>query len=102
MAGPLAGGGTGAVVIGGHPVTVAVLAAVAALAVGWASSAAAGTAAAVSPAEAIRVRRVSGRRAWLLPGSGVGEVIRVAFLCWRADVLPGLPGLAAHGISLDL
>ncbi len=73
MAGPFAGGGTGAVVAGGHPVTVA--AAVA----GWPSSAAAGTAAAARPAEAIRVRRVSGRLTWPLPGSGVGEVIRVAF-----------------------
>jgi hypothetical protein len=72
MAGPFAGGGTGAVVGGGHPVTVA------AIAVGWPSSAAAGTAAAVRPAEAIRVRRVSGRRTWLLPGSGMGEVIRVS------------------------
>src|SRR5277367_5775952 len=71
MAGPFADGGTGAVV-GGQAGLVAAAAA------GWPSSAAAGTAAAVRPADAIRVRRVSGRRT-RRSGSGVDEVIRVAF-----------------------
>ena len=63
MAGPFAGGGTGAVVPGGQ--------AVAARPGGPAEQGAAGTAAAVSPAAAIRLRRVSGRRprrAWFRSG----------------------------------
>jgi hypothetical protein len=52
---------------------------VAAAAGDWPRSVAAGTAAAVRPADAIRVRRVSGRGVRRLPGSGVDEVIRVAF-----------------------
>ena len=83
MAGPFAAGGTAAVVVGGHPVTAA------AAEVGWPSSAATGMAAAVRPAEVIRVRRVSGRRPSLLPGSGVGEVIRVA----------GMTAASFHGMA---
>ena len=78
MAGPLAGGGTGAV-------DTADPAAVAAAAEGGPSSAAAGTAAAVSPAAASSERRASGRRMLRLPGSGLGEVIRaVPFTGGRA------------------
>jgi hypothetical protein len=66
----LAGGGTGAVPAGMYAVAAAAEA-------GRASSAAAGVAAAVRPAAAIRLRRVSGR--WLPRGPGVGAVILVAF-----------------------
>ena len=65
------------VVVGGHPVTAA------AAADCWPSNAAAGTAAAVRPADAIRVRRVSGRRMGWPSGRGLDEVIRIAFLASR-------------------
>src|SRR6266567_1486358 len=74
MAGPLAGGGTGAVVPGGQ------VGATAASAVPRPSSGAAETAAATSPVDVIRFRRV---RSWRLagaPGSDVDEAIRIAFL----------------------
>src|SRR5882762_10197863 len=77
MAGPLAGGGTGAVVPGGQA------GATAAPAVPRPSSGAAETAAAASPADAIRFRRVRRWRLAEMPGSGADEVIRVAF---RGDV----------------
>src|SRR5579871_1053013 len=57
MAGPLAPGGTGAVLAGGHAGTVA-----AAAAGSRPSRPAAGTVAAATPAEVIRLLRVTGRR----------------------------------------
>src|SRR5580658_1879862 len=74
MAGPLAGGGTGAVVPGGQAATTA------ASAVPRPSSGAAVTAAATSPVDAIRFRRVRSWRVAGVPGSEVDAVIRVTFL----------------------
>src|ERR1700735_2738845 len=73
MAGPWAGGGTGAVVPGGQ--------AGAAAASGGSrpSRGGAGTAAATSAVDAIRFRRVRSWRPAGVPGSDVDEVIRVAF-----------------------
>ena len=93
MAGPFAGGGTGAV-------AAADPAAVAAAADGWPSSAAAGTAAAVSPAAASRERRVSGRRMLRPPGSGLGEVIRAVPFSGRTGRDDG--PAESHDASLDL
>jgi hypothetical protein len=70
----LAGGGTGAVVPGGQ------VGATAASAVSLPSSGAAETTAATSPVDAIRFRRVRSWRLAGVPGSGVDEVIRAAFL----------------------
>src|ERR1700683_19677 len=74
MAGPLAGGGTGAVVPGGQAGTTA------ASAVPRPSSGAAETAAVTSPVDAIRFRRVRRWRRAGSPGSDVDEVIAVTFL----------------------
>src|SRR5580692_333624 len=73
MAGPLAGGGTGAVVAGGRAATTA------ASAVPRPSSGAAVTAAATSPVDAIRFRRVRTWRRPGVPGSEVAVVIGVTF-----------------------
>src|SRR5580658_722290 len=85
MAGPLAGGGTGAVVPGGQAATTA------ASAVPRPSSGAAVTAAATSPVDAIRFRRVRSWRPAGVPGSEVDADIRVTFL--GDDGLPCRPGL---------
>ena len=73
MAGPLAEGGTGAVGPVGQ------LEATAASALPGPSSVTAETAAAASPVDAIRFRRVRGWRLAGVPGSDA-EVIRIAFL----------------------
>src|SRR5262249_29984837 len=84
-AGPLAGGGTGAVVPGVDAVT-------AAAATGTRpSSGAAETAAAASPVGAITFRRVRSCRLAGVPGSAVTEVTCVAFL--------GDDGLLWHGLA---
>src|ERR1700733_11888935 len=77
MGGPLAGGGTGAVVPGGQAGPTA---AWAASAVPRPSSGAAETAAATSPVDAIRFRRVRNWRLAGVPGSDEDVVIRATFL----------------------
>src|SRR5580700_5782284 len=91
MAGPLAGGGTGAVVPGGQAGVTA------ASAVSRPSSGAAETAAATSPVDAIMFRRVRSRRLAGVPGSDADEVIRVAFLVGKGREKPR--GSRAGGVA---
>src|SRR5580700_4296294 len=93
MAGPLAGGGTGAVVPGGQAATTA------ASAVPRPSSGAAVTAAATSPVDAIRFRRVRSWRLAGVPGSEADVVIPVAMTAvpswwYRGAGNPGVVALA--------
>src|SRR6476660_3669906 len=92
MAGPLAGGGTGAVAPGGQA------AATAASAVPRPSSGAAETAAATSPVDAIRFRRVRSWRFAGAPGSDVDEVIRIAFLGMMGCCDAGVARLWRHAV----
>src|SRR6476469_10284 len=83
MAGPLAGGGTAAVTPGGQAGMTA------ASAVPHPSSGAAETAAATSPVDAIRFRRVRSWRFAGAPCSDVDEVIGIAFLGGMTAVSSG-------------